>query len=752
MMKITGYGDRYSVRPGETVRFMVSCDGLERYRADIVRVINGDTNPAGPGFNEELVETPVNGDYPGHKQEINAGSYVAVSGGASVSCLTSIHVQAMIWPTTPEKREQALIAKWAADEEAGFALTIDTSGCLALKIGDGAGQTETVSTGVALLAREWYFVAASFDAADGHVTLVQECLARYARTNMQSRVVAKVGVRPAMNNGAPLMMGAWQNRQEGDRIVAAAHYNGKIDMPRIAARPLSADEMMVARATAAPHLEGVLIGAWDFSKEIDTTRVIDTSPNQLHGEVINLPARAMKGHNWTGQEMNWTNAPEQYGAIHFHDDDIYDAGWQADFEFTVPKALKSGFYAARFTAGAEEERVPFFVVPPKDRANAPLALLVPTASYMAYANDHGMLMSADAELGMGRLVVLQPQDLFLGKHPEFGRSLYDTHADGSGVCLSSRLRPMLNMRPKYQSWNGAMGSSLWQYNADTHIVAWLEATGQSYDVITDEELHAEGSSLLARYRAVMTCSHPEYYSTDMLDSVQTYVNDGGRLIYMGSNGFYWRIAFHKSLPGVIEVRRAEGGCRTWHAEPGEYYHSFSGEFGGLWLRQGRPPQKLVGVGFTAEGFDLCSYYLRASDSFDPRAAFIFDGVGKDERIGDFGLIGGGAAGLEIDRADRALGTPPHALVLASSKEHTDNYLVVPEDIYCMRLNITASTSPLVRADMVFYETPGGGAVFSTGSIAWSGSLLHNGCDNNVSRVTQNVVRRFVSDEPFTDAG
>ena len=55
-------------------------------------------------------------------------------------------------------------------------------------------------------------------------------------------------------------------------------------------------------------------------------------------------------------------------------------------------------------------------------------------------------------------------------------------------------------------------------------------------------------------------------------------------------------------------------------------------------------------------------------------------------------------------------------------------------------------SPLVRADMVYFETPNGGAVFSVGSINWLGSLGWNQYDNNVARITHNVVRRF-TDEP-----
>ena len=48
----------------------------------------------------------------------------------------------------------------------------------------------------------------------------------------------------------------------------------------------------------------------------------------------------------------------------------------------------------------------------------------------------------------------------------------------------------------------------------------------------------------------------------------------------------------------------------------------------------------------------------------------------------------------------------------------------------------------VRADMAFFETPKGGAVFAVGSMAWCGSLAHDNYQNNVARLTGNVLRRF----------
>lgn len=170
------------------------------------------------------------------------------------------------------------------------------------------------------------------------------------------------------------------------------------------------------------------------------------------------------------------------------------------------------------------------------------------------------------------------------------------------------------------------------------------------------------------------------------------------------------------------------------------------------------------MGFTAQGFDYALPYVRQPGSYDPRAAFIFEGIG-DEPIGDFGLVMGGAAGFEIDRLDYGLGTPPHALLLAAATGFSDSYDGIHEDwIRDEKLAGTGipqrrlftpwyrgsggTVNPLVRCDMVYFEGPNGGAVFSTGSIAYSGSLSYNHYDNNVSRLTENVLRRFISDEPI----
>ena len=109
---------------------------------------------------------------------------------------------------------------------------------------------------------------------------------------------------------------------------------------------------------------------------------------------------------------------------------------------------------------------------------------------------------------------------------------------------------------------------------------------------------------------------------------------------------------------------------------------------------------------------------------------------------------GGAAGYETDRHDRNLGAPANTVLLASSEGLSRNYELVLEEMAFTTPAYSADENDMVRADMVFFVCPNGGAVFSTGSIAWAGSLPHNSYDNNVSRITENVLRRFLDPAAF----
>ena len=741
--RIVGYADGLSVAPGETIAFKASAEGITSYRADIVRLVSGDLHPKGRGLIERVVDTSVSGDYAAREQPIHAGSYAAIDNDAVLTSSPSLTFCCWIWPTLPGMGRQVIMGDWDAGKDGGRALVLDRDGAVTLWVGDGS--LTAVSTGVPLLAREWAWVGASFDAGTNQVRVWQRPLRDYPGMARAAEAKGKAMGQPDPA-AVTFRIAAASDTSRGPQ-AAALHYNGKIDAPRMAGAAL--DEADALSVQDDPERCPVLLAAWDFSRGITTDRVRDIGPYRCDGRLVNLPARAMKGHNWTGAVLEWTRAPEQYGAIHFHDDDLYDCAWRTDFELTVPAGLESGIYAARLTAGDQSDHIPFVVLPPRGTATAETLFLMPSASYMAYANEHSAVEGGGyMQAFSGHLSGLSAQDLLLDGRPDLGYSLYDRHRDGSGVCYSSRLRPVLNFRPGVtNAWVGPAGTYPWQFNADLPLIDWLDHEGFACDVATDEDLHDEGLALLERYRVVLTGSHPEYYSLAMHDALGAWLDEGGRLMYLGGNGFYWRVAYHPKMPGVIELRRGEDGIRDWVADGGEYYHSFDGTYGGMWERQGRPIHALAGVGMAGQGFDVSTHYRRTDASRDPRAAFVFEGI-EDDIIGDFGTVGGGAAGIEVDRYDRGKGSPPHALVLASSEGLSDTYYPGPEEINNASPMMDGSQNPNLRADLVFFETPGGGAVFSTGSIAWLGSLSRNGFDNNVAKLTGNVLRRFLAPDPF----
>jgi len=110
---------------------------------------------------------------------------------------------------------------------------------------------------------------------------------------------------------------------------------------------------------------------------------------------------------------------------------------------------------------------------------------------------------------------------------------------------------------------------------------------------------------------------------------------------------------------------------------------------------------------------------------------------------------GGAAGEEIDRYDVELGSPEHAIVIATSENHRPGMLIAKEEFL---MTVPAPTGSAVRADLTFFETPAGGAVFSTGSISYAGALSINAYTNDIAVMTKNVLDRFLDPALFDFPG
>ena len=194
--------------------------------------------------------------------------------------------------------------------------------------------------------------------------------------------------------------------------------------------------------------------------------------------------------------------PKSTVEIEFHSDALIDSKWKVTKSLKLPDTLRSGVYAVRLRAGAGhglgEEYLVFFVRPKTPTGR--IAFLIPTASYLAYANERLSFDEPIIQPVTGMTPILSEIDIELNQSEEFGLSTCDRSADGNGVCYSSYHRPIVNMRPKYRT---SSMNIAWGLPADLSIIAWLDNQEYDYDVLTDEDLHREGRAALAPYKCII---------------------------------------------------------------------------------------------------------------------------------------------------------------------------------------------------------------------------------------------------------
>ncbi len=677
--ELIGYTGRWSAAAGDRVELMVSTT-QPSFDVRLVRLRHGDPNPAGPGFQATAVASSVDGSYPGRVQTISCGSYAVIEDDVPARTLG-----VWAWPTRPASGTEQIVL-----QRAGLTIFLSPNGCPGVRYGAVEALADRP------LARERWI-----------------------------RLTAVLGEdRLLLGLGGDLVGAAGPCAPAGGAISLAAAtdggspYDGKLEEAFAFAAALTEAELLTQRSPDR---------VWDLR-------------DARH---VNAPARAVTGRHWDDDTTDFRGAPEQYAAVHFHSDDLEDAGWEPCCTLEVPPGLDSGIYAFDLRAGDLADHVPFVVRPAAGSPGAAIGLLLPTLTYQVYGNER---LVAGGEGGMAptaeRDFALDPADHWLAAHPEAGASCYDLHPDGHGVSLVSMLRPIPNLRPSFVWW---VTESPERFGSDLYVADWLTERGDDFDVFTDHDLHADGRSLLDGYRVLITGTHPEYCSREMLDTLAGWLADGGRLMYLGGNGFYWVTSIDPDRPHLAEVRRGINGTRAWSSRPGELRHQTTGEQGGLWRYRGRDPNRLVGVGFASQcdTTERAPGYRRTAASHDAAHAWMFEGV-DTEMIGEHGLYLGGAAGYEIDRHDPAFGSPAEAIVVATSAGlHNADYLLVVEDLMVTIPDLTGPTTNRVRADLTYLPYPNGGAVFATGSCSWSGSLSTAGYDNDVSRITGNVLRRFL---------
>ncbi|EOO00573.1 putative large subunit of -dimethylformamidase protein [Phaeoacremonium minimum UCRPA7] len=753
--ELTGYADPWIASPGGTVEIKVSCTESS-YKYRVVRVTQGVDVENSPAKQIHPIDGVPEGETKGRFQLAKPGSYAIIKDWLPAPA-SGVMISFYMQPWVPVwNHAQVPISNLDVNNKSGFAVVVGEAGKLEFWIGTGS-KIEVIPTGYSPEKKMWTRVSLTIDGTKLSSSI--QPIPLFVTPSESKPIVVSHMLRDPISLAvtSKLLFGACfaNGSATTPSAVPTNFFNGRIDSPTI---------MLVEQGAEHPLLR------FDFSVNMSSDYIHDISGRGLRGTLINAPTRAVKGYDWDGTEVDWTRAKYGYGAIHFHEDDLDDAGWETDLTIKIPSTCRSGVYAVEIETidgRRANDSITFFVRPSESdwtQRGGKVAFVLSTFTYLAYANEHLWETSRRSAIDIGPGFdpndVAQSDDLDkLRRRFDLGLSTYDVHNDDSSVIYSSWKRPILNARPGYVMWAFKRPREL---SADLMMIGFLEREGIPYEVLTDHDLHRFGVDCISRFNTVITGSHPEYPTLESYMAYKAFAAQGGNLMYLGGNGFYWvsAVSGDPSRMHRLEIRRGDQGVRTHTAPGGERINATNGQLGTLWRSRGMPCNVLFGVGFSGEGVAPGVPYRRTAegrrceesegevysksniDNTAPPSSWIFRGISPDELIGEFGL-GGGASGDEIDRFGIDNDSHPSVKVLASSTGHSDEFGIAPEDTSFPIKNVLGTQNDNIRSDMTYYVTSGGGGVFSVGSINFFCSLGWMNYRNNVAQLVRNVITGFL---------
>lgn len=426
---------------------------------------------------------------------------------------------------------------------------------------------------------------------------------------------------------------------------------------------------------------------WRYGKEKEYIRRIGTFDD--HAPLANL--QITPDGDYTQSGVDWNNvgyrtvtqkqsvtAPDKSGLYMFHLSNLEGK------EFTFP-----------------------WVVSPKT-PQSDIAILASDLTWNAY-NNFG-----------GRSNYLNPEGLpptpVVNSRQELRRYLKASFAcyyveDYPPLSLE-RPQPYLHIDPKEQLRDpiySRMGCGM--LHSEWRLLGWMEEQGLAYDYYSETQFHFDQIPL-DEYKVLILSSHPEYWSKQMYDRLKSWVfESGGRLIYLGGNGLNCEVEFLDDHRIVYH----NSDCTKWCGpamdppipEPDSGYES-------RYHARQESEANLLGVVFSFAGIMTGAPYKVIDDQH-----WCFQGTSlkSDDLFGTESQhmrIPGGASGHETDKISP--NSPPNVHLVAQGMNPDQG-----------------------GADMVHFETPSGGEVFSVGSICWITSML---VDENVSKVSRNVIDHF----------
>jgi hypothetical protein len=455
----------------------------------------------------------------------------------------------------------------------------------------------------------------------------------------------------------------------------------------------------------------------------------------------------------------WQDTPEQCSVV--------GCGWETSLEIRIGADWPSGAYRVALTAEGRD-RVPvhahhLFIVRPLAGAKPNRILQVAaTGSWTAY-NTWGGSNHYQGITGPKRNQFATSVSI---ERP-WCRGFVVLPEGAPRVPLEISTPPSTAPRYPHLEWAFANGysnkysSSGWA-SYDRHFFQWAERAGFAVDLASQHELQFN-PEILEGYDCVVFVGHDEYWTWEMRDAVDAYVERGGRVARFAGN-FMWQTRLERG--GKSQV------CYKYRARAEDpiYRSADPSRTSGSWEARetGRPGALTFGLNATNglyAGWGGCAPRgVRGFPVYRPEH-WAFDGTGL--YYGDLLGADGHAFGYEVDGLDYLIrdglpepsatsGAPAGlnilALGLSSLKEEPtdlafdDRFLSDDDAKFVAEIRIGDGSDAAVErvkrgAGMIVHFHRGRGEVFHAGSCEWVAALFRR--DAMVERVTANVLRRYL---------
>jgi len=463
-----------------------------------------------------------------------------------------------------------------------------------------------------------------------------------------------------------------------------------------------------------------------------------------------------------GLAARWQATPDQCSVV--------GCGWEAGFDFRIPAEWPSGAYRVTLTAeGRDGQPIRchhlFVVRPAKGKLSGRKGRVLHVAStgtWLAY-NTWGGSNHYEGITGPNR-------DQFattVSRERPWCRGFVVLPAGAPRVPVEISVPPNTVPRYPHMEWAYATGhskkytSSGWA-SYDSHFFRWTERAGYAVDLASQFDLQFE-PDILDGYDCVVFVGHDEYWSWEMRDTVDAYLERGGHAARFAGN-FLWQTR--------IEDHGRRQVCYKYKArkEDPVYRTGDTSRATNAWEAPevGRPGASTFGLnamrGIYAGWGGCLPRGARGFPVYRPEHwAFAGTGIYYGDLLGADGHV----FGYEVDGLDYEIrGGLPYAtadsgapdgieilaLGLASQVEESPDIPVEDQFLKDDDGRFTAETlfgeasdenlEKVKRGNGMIVNFPKGkGEVFHAGSCEWVAGLLRK--DAMVEKVTANVLDRYL---------